>query len=99
MRCGPSDGKGGGKRGGKKKGPKSGNWISKKSDEEKGTQKAGPKFQQVKDNNSILKKRIQGFFFPTGDHPQEDLAKFGYRLNTKVGNFVKSFFYKNSANI
>lgn len=40
MRCGPSDGKGGGKRGGKKKGPKSGNWISKKPDEEKGTQKS-----------------------------------------------------------
>ncbi len=43
MRCGPSGGKGGGKRkgkGGKRKAQKSGNWISNKSDEEKGTTKS-----------------------------------------------------------
>jgi len=89
------------KEGGKKKRPKKRQLDKARRSltKKKGTQKAGPKFQQVKDNNSILKKRIQGFFFPTGDHPQEDLAKFGYRLNTKLGNFVKSFFYINSANI
>jgi hypothetical protein len=29
----------------------------------------------------------------TGDHPQEDLAKFGYRPDMKVEFFLESFLY------
>jgi len=59
-------------------------------------------WQMHKGKNSNLVKNYtqKGFCFlqfllcrQTGDHPQEDLAKFGYRSDAKVRNFKNLFIF------
>jgi hypothetical protein len=44
---------------------------------------------------------VQGFVFPillcrhTCDHPQEEIAKFGYRLERKVYNLIILLYFGN----